>query len=148
MQAQNRHVDAGPVDGGVLTGGFGLVIEGAGQNARRGGFAHAAHAGQQIGLMDAIKSEGVTQRAHHRLLADQIFKGRWAIFARQHAIGARGGGRRNRRRAKIKTCLIKACLTLRPRRLLRASLVHWIVRPRKGRRSDRRNKRPPEAGRN
>ena len=39
--------------------------------------------------MDAVKVEGVLQRAHHRLLADEVGKARGAIFAREHAIGGR-----------------------------------------------------------
>ena len=41
--------------------------------------------------------EGVAQRAHHRLLADQLVEGLRAVFARQHPVGgvaaaAAGGG--------------------------------------------------------
>jgi hypothetical protein len=39
--------------------------------------------------------EGVAQRAHHRLLPDQVIEHRGAVFARQHAIG--GGGERRHR---------------------------------------------------
>ena len=79
-----RTVDRGPA---VLAGQF--IIEGARQNARGRRLADAAHAGQQIGLMDAVEVEGVVQRAHHRLLADEVGEARGAIFAREHAIGGR-----------------------------------------------------------
>ena len=89
MHAELVHVDRRPVDGGPAVRRGQLIIEGAGQNARGRGLADAAHAGQQIGLMDAVEVEGVFQRAHHRLLADEVGEARGAIFAREHAIGGR-----------------------------------------------------------
>ena len=68
-----------------------LVIEGARQDARGRRLADAAHAGQHIGLVDAADGEGIGERAHHRLLADQVLEARRAIFARQHAIEAAFG---------------------------------------------------------
>ena len=35
-----------------------------------------------------LGGEGIGERAHHRLLADQIVEARGPVFARQHAIGA------------------------------------------------------------
>ena len=81
MHAQLRHVDGWGID---LAGQ--LIIEGAGQNSRRCGFAHPAHAGQNIGLMNAVAVKGIGQCAHHRLLTDEVFKARRAIFAGQNAI--------------------------------------------------------------
>ena len=42
---------------------------------------------QACGMRPAL--EGVRDRAHHRVLADQIGEGRRPVFARQHAIGGR-----------------------------------------------------------
>ena len=36
--------------------------------------------------MDAAGGEGIGERAHHRLLADQVLEAGGAVFARQHAI--------------------------------------------------------------
>ncbi len=81
MSIVGRVIAGRPVAGGQF------VIEGAGENAGGRGFADAAHAGQNIGLMDAIELEGVLQRLDHGLLADQIGEARWPVFPRQHAIG-------------------------------------------------------------
>ena len=92
MDAEFGHVDARRVD---LAGN--AIIEGAGENARSRGFADAAHAGQDIGLMDAARGEGVGERPDHRLLADEVLEPLGAVFARENAIGRggcrRGGGR-------------------------------------------------------
>ncbi len=47
------------------------AVERAGDDARGGGLAHAAHAGEHEGMGDAAGGEGVGQRAHQRLLPDQ-----------------------------------------------------------------------------
>ena len=65
-----------------------FIIEGAGEDARRRGLADAAHAGQNIGLVDTVEVEGVRQRPDHGLLADQILETRGAVFAGEDAIGA------------------------------------------------------------
>ena len=75
----------GPVDRAVRQ----LVVERAREDARGRGLADAAHAGQDAGLRDAAGLERVRDRAHHRLLADQVVEGGRAVFARQHAIGRR-----------------------------------------------------------
>ena len=64
-----------------------LVVQRAGEDARRRGLADAAHAGEDPGLRNAPGLERVRQRAHHRVLADQIVEMLRAIFARQHAVG-------------------------------------------------------------
>ena len=84
MHAKLRHVDGWPIDAFVGHG----IIEGARQNARSRRFADAAHAGQNIGLMDAVELESIGERSHHGFLADQILKTGGAIFARQHTIFA------------------------------------------------------------
>ena len=93
VQAEHRHLDGRPGNGAVRQ----FVIERAGQNARRRGLADAAHAGEDPGLRDAAGLERVRDRAHHGVLADQVVEGRRPVFARQHAIGAGGGGFRRAR---------------------------------------------------
>ena len=78
-------------DGGFAVLRRHFIIEGAGEDARRRRFADTAHAGQNIGLMDAAEVERVRQRRDHRLLADEIVEICRPIFARQHAI-RRGRG--------------------------------------------------------
>ncbi len=64
-----------------------LVVERARQDARRRGLADTAHARQHPRLGDAPGGEGVGQRAHHRLLADEGGKVLRPVFARKHTIG-------------------------------------------------------------
>ena len=82
VDAELGHVDARPVD----SAGKGIV-EGAGEDARRRRLADAADAGQDIGLVDAARGEGIGERAHHRLLADQVLEAHGPVFSRQHPIG-------------------------------------------------------------
>ena len=78
---------SGQVDGRAgLLAGLG-VVQRPGDDAGRGGLADAAHARQHIGLRDPAALEGVPQRAHHRILADQIVEGLRAVFAREDEIG-------------------------------------------------------------
>src|SRR6185437_13332519 len=66
------------------------AIERARQDAGGRGLADAAYAGEDEGMGDAAGRDGVGERAHHRLLADQLGEGSRAILAREHAImGAR-----------------------------------------------------------
>ena len=62
------------------------AIQRAGNDARRGGFADAAHARQQKGMMHAPLSKCVAQGTHQHILPDQIIEIRGPVFARQHAI--------------------------------------------------------------
>ncbi len=96
VRAEFGHVDAGRVD---LAGH--AVIERARENARRRRLADPAHPGQDIGLMDAAGREGIGERAHHRLLSDQVGETGGAVFAREHAIGRRGGRRGRGGRAQV-----------------------------------------------
>ena len=90
VDAEFGHVDARLVD----LAGQGIV-ERAGENAGSRRLADAAHAGQDIGLMDATRGEGIGERAHHRLLADEVLEANRPVFSRQHPIGdgQRSGGR-------------------------------------------------------
>ena len=67
------------------------AVQGFGDNARRRGLADAADAGQQPGLRDLLAGDGVAERAHHRVLAEQAVEVRRAVLARQHAIRGRRG---------------------------------------------------------
>ena len=84
--AEFRHVDGRPVD---LAGDG--IVERAGEDARGRGLADAADAGEHVGLRDAAGAEGIGQRPHHRLLADQVGEALRPVFAREHAIGAAAG---------------------------------------------------------
>ena len=78
------------------------AVEGAGEDARGGGLADAAHAGEHEGVGDAAGGEGVRQRPHHRLLPDQAGEILRPVFARQHAIGFGPRGSRWRIEAKAR----------------------------------------------
>ena len=75
------------------------TIERLGDQPRGRGFAHPAHPGHQEGMRQPLAPDGVGQRLHHRILADQLAKRLRPIFARQHAIGLRdrSGSRAHRR---------------------------------------------------
>ena len=75
------------------------------------GFAGAANARHHEGLRNAICLKRVFQRAHHRLLADQIDKGLRAILAGKDAIG--GVGRVCHMRFQIRS-VARVGRTLRP----------------------------------
>src|SRR5215470_6692801 len=83
MDAHHRHLDRRLDDGAVGK----LIVESARKNARRRGLADPAHAREDPGLRNAARLECIRKRAHHRILTDQILKGRGPILAREHAIG-------------------------------------------------------------
>ncbi len=83
MDADHRHLDRRLGNGAV--GKF--IIESAGENARRGGLADPTHPRENPGLRNTARFECIRKRAHHRILADQIIKGRRPVFAREHAVG-------------------------------------------------------------
>ena len=85
MDAEFGHVDACALDPAGQR-----IIEGARQNARGCRLADAAHAGEDIGLVDAARGEGIGERAHHRLLADEVLEAHRPVFSRQHPIGGVG----------------------------------------------------------
>ncbi len=90
MHAQRRHVDGRPLHRTVRQ----FVIQRAGENPRRGGFADAAHPGQDPGLRNPSGLERIRNGADHGVLADQIVEAGGAVFARQHPIGLAGPGPR------------------------------------------------------
>jgi pyruvate/2-oxoglutarate dehydrogenase complex dihydrolipoamide acyltransferase (E2) component len=65
-----------------------LVVEGPRQDARGRGLADPANAGEDPGLRNTAGIECVAQRAHHRVLADDVVEGGGSVFAREHAIAA------------------------------------------------------------
>ncbi len=75
----------GDVEGGALAVRA-FVVQGAGDKAGGGRLADAAHAGEHIGLGDAARGEGVAQRAHHGVLADQLGEDSRAVFARKRRV--------------------------------------------------------------
>ncbi|MPL90960.1 hypothetical protein SDC9_37019 [bioreactor metagenome] len=66
------------------------AVQPLGDDPRGGRLADPAHAGHDEGMGDAVRGEGVLQRAHHRLLTDQIGEGGGAIFAGKDLIAGRG----------------------------------------------------------
>ncbi len=75
---------------GALTAGrggnAGFTIQRLGENPRQRGFAHAASAGKQKGMMQSLPVERVGQRPHDGLLTDQLVKGSGPPFAGQNLI--------------------------------------------------------------
>jgi hypothetical protein len=49
-----------------------FAIQGFGNNARQRGLAHAARAGEQVGVMQTLLLQGVAQRTDDMLLSDQF----------------------------------------------------------------------------
>ena len=58
------------------------------------GLADTAHPREQEGMRQPPPPDGVAERLHHRILADQLVETLRAIFAGEHAIGLAGGGLR------------------------------------------------------
>ena len=103
-------VDVAPLDDGLIVdalaveiesrmaAGVVLEIDRPGEDARGGGLADAADAGEHEGVRNAVGLEGVAQRLHHRVLADQGRKAGRPVFPRQHEIrrlDPGGSGRRH-----------------------------------------------------
>ena len=57
------------------------AIERFGQNARDGGFAHTACAGEEIRMVQALLRERIGQRLHHMLLPHHLGEAFRAVFA-------------------------------------------------------------------
>ena len=79
--------DAARFRGGPASAIRADAIHALGDDAGRGGFAGAADAGHHKSLRDPVCLERVLQRAHHGILAHQIGKGFWPVFAGKHAVG-------------------------------------------------------------
>ena len=87
-------VDGGA--GGALAAGFAVgrcfAVEAFGEDAGDGGFAHAARAGEQIGVVQAAFVERVLQGFDNVFLADQIGEGFRAPLAGEDLVGHGGCG--------------------------------------------------------
>ncbi len=64
----------------------GLAVQALGQDARQGGLADAAGAGEQEGVVHPVVVQPVDQGLHHGLLADQLIKGLGAPLAGQDLV--------------------------------------------------------------
>ena len=75
------------------------AVQGLGDEPRGGGLADPAHAGHQECVSQPVPPDRVSQRLHHRILADQGREGLRTILAGEDAVRLRGGrdGRRSRR---------------------------------------------------
>ena len=62
------------------------AVERLGQNARNRGLAHAACAGEQVGMMQPLLRQRISQRLHHVLLPHHFSKMTGTVFAGQHQI--------------------------------------------------------------
>ena len=78
-----------------------LVVQRARKDSRRRRLADAAHASQQIGLVDAPEREGIRQDANHHILPDQLGEAFRPVFARKDAIGRGGVHRRAGRSGQV-----------------------------------------------
>ena len=63
------------------------AVQRLGENARAGGLAHAADAGEEIRVMNAARLDRILQSADRRLLADDVAESLGAVFARERLIG-------------------------------------------------------------
>ena len=93
VHAEVRHVDGRSLHRAIRL----FVVQRAGENSRRGGFADPADAGQDPGLRNPAGFERVRNGADHGLLADQIVKTGGAVFARQHPVRLCSPARRRAR---------------------------------------------------
>src|SRR5690606_16534143 len=101
-----HHVDVAALDDGTAvhalalevegrtTAGLVLIVEGASEDAGRGGLADAAHPGEDKGMMNAAGLEGVGQGLDHGILPDQRIETQGPIFAGKHQIRRRWSIRR------------------------------------------------------
>ncbi len=70
-----RDFKAGGADAAGHSRGAAVAVEALGKNARDGGLAHAPLPGKKEGMSDALLLDGVSERAGHMLLADNLVKG-------------------------------------------------------------------------
>ena len=64
-----------------------FAVQGLGQNARDGGLADAARAGEQVGVVQPTAGQRVSQRLDHVFLPDKGFERTRTPFAGQNLIG-------------------------------------------------------------
>ena len=70
-----------------------FAIEALGEDARDGGLAHAAGAGEEEGVMDAVGGERVGERLQHMLLAGELLEALGAPFTGECGVAHRVGAR-------------------------------------------------------
>ncbi len=70
------------------------AVQGLGDEPRGRGLADPANPGEQEGMGNAPALDGVGERRHHRILADQLGEGLRPVLAGEHTIGRSRGGRR------------------------------------------------------
>src|SRR5690348_17398886 len=63
------------------------AIKALGENARGSRFSHAARAGENVCVREAVLANGVFQRLHHVALSDDLLETLRAPFARDDLIG-------------------------------------------------------------
>jgi hypothetical protein len=90
-EAAGIDVAAGRADTARVRGDAALpvgagAIERLGQDARHRGLAHAARAGEQVGMVQPALRQRIRQRLHHVLLAHQGVETARSVFAGQHQI--------------------------------------------------------------
>ena len=68
-------------------GDTGFAIQGFGQDARHRGLAHTPRAGEQIGVVQALRAQRIGERLHDVRLPHQLFESFGTVFAGQHQIG-------------------------------------------------------------
>lgn len=69
-----------------MAGDASVTVKAFSKNARRGGFAGAAHAGEKIGVVQAVLIQRVAERARNMFLSGQIGEGLRTVFARNNLI--------------------------------------------------------------
>ena len=82
--------DAAGVRGDAALAVGAAAVERLGENARNRGFADAAGAGKEIGVMQTPFGEGARQRRDHVVLADDRLKVMGAPLARKYLVAAHG----------------------------------------------------------
>ena len=80
-------VGASSANAARLVGDAGFAVERFSQNARHRGLADTAGAGEQIGVMQALRTQGIGQRLHNMRLTHQLFECFRTVFASEHQIG-------------------------------------------------------------
>ena len=73
--------DAGVADAARDVGRALLAVEAAGQDAGARGLAAAARAGEEVGVVDPVRAQGLQQRLGDVLLADDLGEGLWPVAA-------------------------------------------------------------------
>ena len=73
-KASRVNLGAGAAFSARRIGNAGFAVERLGDNARQRGLAHTARAGKQVGVMQTLLLERITQRTNNMLLPDQFGK--------------------------------------------------------------------------